>query len=110
MHHSETYQAGLDMLRQVLGPEHVEQSPGSVSDSSGPIQEWATEYDWGQMRSMDGLCLPTRSLLTPAVLTAVNGSDELALHGPGAVRNGSPSRRFRRLSYRHPYVGVPAEI
>ena len=40
----DTYEAGLETRKAVLGAEHVERSLAQVSEFSRPIQELVTEY------------------------------------------------------------------
>ena len=86
--HAESYQAGLEMRRQVLGAAHVDRSLGNVSDFARPIQELVTEYCWGEIWTRQGLPPRTRSLLNLVMLTALNRSHELAVHVRGAINNG----------------------
>jgi len=109
--HSETYQVGLDMRRQVLGAEHVDRSLGNVSEFARPIQELVTEYCWGEIWSREGLPLRTRSLLNLVMLTALNRSHELAVHVRGAIRNGVTEEEIQEaLLQTAIYVGVPAAL
>lgn len=109
--HSETYEAGLDMRRQVLGAAHVERSLGNVTPFSRPVQELVTEYCWGQIWSREGLPPRTRSLLNIVMLTALNRSHELAVHVRGAVRNGVTDAEIQEaLLQTAIYVGVPAAL
>jgi 4-carboxymuconolactone decarboxylase len=109
--HSETYQVGLGMRRQVLGAEHVDRSLGNVSDFARPMQEFVTEYCWGAIWSRGGLPLRTRSLLNLVMLTALNRSHELAVHVRGAVRNGVTEQEIQEaLLQTAIYVGVPAAL
>lgn len=109
--HAETYEAGLDMRRQVLGADHVARSLGNVSEFSRPIQELVTEYCWGEIWSREGLPPRTRSLLNLVMLTALNRSHELAVHVRGAVRNGVTEAEIQEaLLQTAVYVGAPAAL
>ena len=109
--HSETYQLGLEMRRQVLGAEHVERSLGNATEFTQPIQDLVTEYCWGEVWSRDALPPRTRSLLNLVMLTALNRSHELAVHVRGAVRNGVTDEEIQEaLLQTAIYVGVPAAL
>jgi 4-carboxymuconolactone decarboxylase len=109
--HSETYQLGLEMRRQVLGAEHVDRSLGNATEFTRPIQDLVTEYCWGEVWTREGLPPRTRSLLNLVMLTALNRSHELAVHVRGAVRNGVTDEEIQEaLLQTAIYVGVPAAL
>lgn len=109
--HEETYKHGLENRRAVLGDEHVERSLEQVSEFSRPIQEFVTEYCWGEVWGRDTLERKTRSLLNLALLTALNRSHELAAHVRGAVNNGVTVAEIQEtLLQCAVYVGVPAAL
>ncbi|WP_442855302.1 carboxymuconolactone decarboxylase family protein [Arthrobacter sp. B6] len=53
-----------------------------------PVQEFATEYAWGQIWCRPRLDLKARSMLNLAMLTALNRSHELEGHVHGALNKG----------------------
>lgn len=108
---AETYDAGLQTRKEVLGAAHVERSLGQVTEFSRPIQELVTEYCWGVVWNRDGLDRRTRSLLNLAMLTALNRSHELGVHVRGAIRNGVTIGEIQEtLMQAAIYVGVPAAL
>jgi 4-carboxymuconolactone decarboxylase len=109
--HSETYERGLGVRREVLGDAHVERSLAQVSDFSRPIQELVTEYCWGEIWSRDGLPRATRSLINIAMLTALNRGHELGVHVRGAINNGVTEAEIQEVLLQTAiYVGVPASL
>lgn len=107
----ETYEAGLQMRRDVLGSAHVDRSLGQVTEFSRPIQELVTEYCWGAVWTRPGLDRRTRSLLNLAMLSALNRGHELGVHVRGAIRNGvTPEEIQEALMQVAIYVGVPASL
>jgi 4-carboxymuconolactone decarboxylase len=109
--HSETYEDGLRVRREVLGEAHVDRSLSQVSDFSLPIQELVTEYCWGGIWTREGLPRKTRSLINLAMLTSLNRSHELAVHVRGAVTNGATEEEIQEtLLQTAIYVGVPAAL
>jgi 4-carboxymuconolactone decarboxylase len=109
--HSETYEKGLQVRREVLGDAHVEGSLAQVSDFSRPIQEFVTEYCWGEVWSRDGLPRATRSLINIAMLTALNRSHELGVHVRGAINNGVTEQEIQEVLLQTAiYAGVPASL
>jgi 4-carboxymuconolactone decarboxylase len=109
--HSETYEQGLQVRREVLGDAHVERSLAQVSDFSRPIQEFVTEYCWGEVWSRDGLPRATRSLINIAMLTALNRSHELGVHVRGAINTGVTEQEIQEVLLQTAvYAGVPASL
>lgn len=107
----ETYEAGLQARREVLGDAHVEKSLAQVSEFARPIQELVTEYCWGAVWTRDGLERKTRSLINLAMLTALNRSHELAVHVRGAINNGATDEEIQEVLLQTAvYVGVPAAL
>ena len=109
--HQETYEAGLQVRREVLGEAHVERSLAQVSEFSRPIQELVTEYCWGEVWTREGLPRATRSLINIAMLTALNRPHELAVHVRGAITNGVTESEIQEVLLQTAiYVGVPASL
>ena len=107
----QTYEAGLEMRKTVLGAAHVERSLGQVTEFSRPIQELVTEYCWGAVWTREGLELRTRSMLNLAMLAALNRGHELGVHVRGAIRNGVTVAEIQAaLMQTAIYVGVPAAL
>lgn len=109
--HSETYEAGLAVRKEVLGAEHVEKSLGNASDFARPMQELVTEYCWGEIWTRPGLPRTTRSLMNIAMLTALGRNHELGAHVKGALTNGVTRDEIQEaLLQTAIYVGVPAAL
>ena len=58
------FELGRRVRREVLGDEHVERSLAQASDFSRPMQEFVTEYCWGQSGRDPGSEPRERSLST----------------------------------------------
>jgi 4-carboxymuconolactone decarboxylase len=109
--HRETYEAGLELRRSVLGAEHVQRSLENTSEFARPIQELVTEYCWGEVWTRPGLGKRERSLINLAMLTALNRGHELAVHVRGALTNGVTVEEIQEaLLQTAIYVGVPAAL
>ena len=109
--HEQTYEAGLQVRREVLGEAHVDRSLAQVSEFSRPIQELVTEYCWGAVWTREGLELRTRSMLNLAMLAALNRGHELGVHVRGAIRNGVTIEEIQEVLMQVGiYVGVPAAL
>ncbi|GAB32872.1 carboxymuconolactone decarboxylase family protein [Gordonia otitidis] len=107
----DTYAAGVEMRKKVLGAEHVERSLANATKFAAPIQELVTEYCWGAVWTRPGLEPRTRSLLNRAMLTALNRNHELAVHVKGAINNGVTVAEIQEVLLQAAiYVGVPASL
>ena len=107
----ETFEAGLEKRKQVLGAAHVERSLGQTTEFARPIQELVTEYCWGVIWNRDGLPDKTRSLINLAMLSALNRGHELGAHVRGAIRNGATVEEIQEVLLQVAiYVGVPAAL
>jgi 4-carboxymuconolactone decarboxylase len=105
------YERGLKVRREVLGAAHVDRSLEAASDFSRPMQELVTEYCWGAVWSREALDRRTRSLLNLGMLTALNRSQELAVHVRGALTNGCTEEEIREtLLQAAVYCGMPAGL
>jgi 4-carboxymuconolactone decarboxylase len=108
---SESYDKGLAMRRRWLGDAHVNASLEGADDFTRPLQELVSEHAWGSVWVRDGLPLKTRSMLTLALLVAVNRPHELKLHIRAALRNGITKDELREvLLHTHAYCGWPATV
>jgi 4-carboxymuconolactone decarboxylase len=104
-------EAGLRLRRAVLGDEWVDSSLGAADEFTGPLQEITTNNVWGSSWGRPGLSLASRSLVTIAVLVALNRPAELALHIAGAFRNGCSREEIREaLIQCSAYCGMPAAV
>ena len=107
----ESYQRGLKIRREVVGDAHVDRSLAAASEFARPLQEYITATAWGQIWSRPGLDRRTRSLLTLAMLTALNRNHELAVHVRGAITNGCTVEEIQEaLLQTAVYCGAPAAL
>ncbi|WP_216893075.1 carboxymuconolactone decarboxylase family protein [Nocardia alni] len=105
------YEAGLQVRREVVGAEYVTKALAGATEFSGPLQDLVTEYCWGAVWTREGLDRRTRSMLTLAMLTALNRSTEFATHVRGALTNGVTPEEIREvLLHSTIYAGVPAGV
>lgn len=96
------------MRRRVLGDDHVDRAMAAATDLDRAFQDWITESVWGDIWTRSGIDLKTRSLLTIAILGALN-HEELELH-IRACRNTGVTREevAEALFHVAVYAGVPA--
>ena len=105
----ERYAKGLEVRRAVLGDKHVNRSIEKSDSFAEEFQDLVTRYAWGEMWTRPGLPRPTRSLITLAMLIALNRGDEFRLHLRGAANNGVTRDQIKELLLQAAvYCGVPA--
>src|SRR5947209_2630403 len=73
------FERGMQVRKEVLGSEYVEQSLARTTDFDADFQRFITESAWGSVWARPDLDRRTRSLVTIAILAAL-GREELALH------------------------------
>ncbi|SAL36851.1 4-carboxymuconolactone decarboxylase [Caballeronia humi] len=109
MTEDERYDAGLEVRRAVLGDAHVDRSLANRTDLTTEFQNLITRYAWGEIWTRPGLPRHTRSLLTIAMMVALNRSEELALHLRAAKNNGVSRDEMKEVLMQTAiYCGVPA--
>ena len=64
--------AGMTVRRAVLGDAHVDRSLKHRNDFNTEFQDLITRYAWGEIWTRPGLPRHTRSLLTIAMMVALN--------------------------------------
>jgi 4-carboxymuconolactone decarboxylase len=105
----ERFEAGMKIRREVLGDAHVDAAIAKRNAFSEAFQELITRYAWGEIWTRPGLPRQTRSLITVAMLVALNREEELRLHLRAALRNGATQEEIRETLLQSAiYCGVPA--
>jgi 4-carboxymuconolactone decarboxylase len=109
MDEKERYQKGLQTRREVLGREHVDRAQANLSEFNAPFQEFITRYAWGEIWERAGLTRRERSLITLAMLVALNRESEFRMHIRAALNNGVSTEEIREvLIHAGIYCGLPA--
>jgi 4-carboxymuconolactone decarboxylase len=109
MDDAERTRQGMTVRRAVLGDEHVDRALATTTSFTEPFQDFITRYAWGDVWSRPGLSRAERSMITLAMLAALQHENELALHVRAALRNGlSPEQIQEVLLQVAVYAGVPA--
>lgn len=102
------YQEGMRIRRSVLGDHHVDRAVGATTELDEAFQNWITENVWGDIWARPGLDASSRSMVTIAILAALN-HEELEMHLRAAERTGlSREKIVETLLHVAVYAGVPA--
>jgi 4-carboxymuconolactone decarboxylase len=100
---------GMKVRRSVLGEVHVNRAIAAKNDFNSEFQDLITRYAWGEIWVRPELNRKTRSLITLAMMIALNRQEELRLHLRGAINNGATSEEIKEvLLHSAIYCGVPA--
>jgi 4-carboxymuconolactone decarboxylase len=100
---------GMKVRRAVLGHAHVDKAQANLNDFNSPFQDLITRYAWGEVWTRPALPRKTRSLLTIAMMVALNRPDELRMHLRAAANNGVTAKEIQEVLLQTAiYCGVPA--
>ncbi len=103
------HQQGMKVRRAVLGDAHVDRASRNRNEFNEDFQDLITRYAWGEIWSRPGLPRETRSLLTLAMMVALNRPDELRMHIRAAANVGVTRGQIREVFLQTAiYCGVPA--
>ena len=100
---------GLKVRRAILGEAHVERAQAAENEFNSDFQDLITRYAWGEIWTRPGLPRKTRSLITIAMMVALNRGDELKMHIRAALQKGVTREELREVLLQTAiYCGVPA--
>jgi len=109
MDEQERLNAGMAVRKAVLGEAHVSKAQASTTAFNAEFQDLITRYAWGEIWMRPGLPRHTRSLLTIAMMVALNRTEELRLHLRAAANNGVTREEIKEVLLQCAvYCGVPA--
>ena len=97
------------MRRAVLGDGHVDSTQARLTEFNEAFQDFITRYAWGEIWTRPELSLRVRSLVTLALLVALNREAEFRMHVKAAIRNGVTVPELKELFLHSAiYRGLPA--
>jgi 4-carboxymuconolactone decarboxylase len=109
MNEYERYANGIEVRRAVLGDKHVNRALENKNSFNEEFQDLITRYAWGEIWTRPGLPRHTRSLITIAMMVALNRGEEFRLHVRAAANNGVTRDEIREVLLQAAiYCGVPA--
>jgi len=109
MDEKERHEEGMKIRRAVLGDTHVDQAIATQNEFTAEFQDLITRYAWGEIWTRPDLDRKTRSLITIAMMVALNRSEELQLHLKAASKNGVTRAEIKEVLLQAAiYCGVPA--
>ncbi|WP_346828369.1 4-carboxymuconolactone decarboxylase [Serratia inhibens] len=109
MNDEQRYQQGIEVRRAVLGDAHVDRSLDRLNPLNEEFQHFISRYAWGEIWTRPGLARHTRSLITIAMLIALNREAELRMHLKAAANNGVTREEIKEVLMQSAlYCGLPA--
>ena len=103
------YTEGMKVRRAVLGDAHVDRSLKNRNEFNEEFQDLITRYAWGEVWTREGLPRHTRSLITLALMIAINRGDEFRMHVRASFNNGVTREEIKEVILQCAiYCGVPA--
>jgi 4-carboxymuconolactone decarboxylase len=103
------YEQGMKIRRAVLGDEHVDRAVATTTEFNRDFQDFITRNAWGEIWTRPGLPRHTRSLLTLAMMVALNRGEEFRMHVKAAFNNGVTRDQIKEVLLQSAvYCGVPA--
>jgi 4-carboxymuconolactone decarboxylase len=109
MDEKKRHEEGMKIRRAVLEDAHVDQAIATQNEFTAEFQELITRYAWGEIWTRPDLDRKTRSLITIAMMVALNRSEELQLHLKAALKNGATRVEIKEVLLQAAiYCGVPA--
>jgi 4-carboxymuconolactone decarboxylase len=103
------HRRGMSVRRAVLGRDHVDAARRRRTSFDEDFQDLITRYAWGEIWTRPGLPRRVRSLLTLAMMVALNRTEEFRMHVRAALRIGvTPDQIKEVLLQTAIYCGVPA--
>jgi 4-carboxymuconolactone decarboxylase len=106
---SDAHDRGMEVRREVLGDEHVDDATARTTEFTEDFQDLITRYAWGEIWTRPGLDRRTRSAITLTALIARGHFEELAMHIRAARRNGLSDDEIKEVLLQSAiYCGVPA--
>jgi 4-carboxymuconolactone decarboxylase len=104
-----SFERGMKVRREVLGTDHVAAAEERTTTLDADFQTFITETAWGSVWARPGLDRRTRSLITIAILAALNRREELEMHLRASRNTNTPPAEIAEaLMHVAVYAGVPA--
>jgi 4-carboxymuconolactone decarboxylase len=109
MDEKKRHEEGMKIRRAVLGDAHVDRAIATQNEFTAEFQDLITRYTWGEIWTRPDLDRKTRSLITIAMMVALNRSEELQLHLKAALKNGVTRTEIKEVLLQAAiYCGLPA--
>jgi 4-carboxymuconolactone decarboxylase len=110
MTQSDVFERGVARRKAMFGPNGTAPLE-NADDFNHDFEVAVTEHCFGDIWDREGLTQRERSLLTCAMLVALNRGPQLRGHVVGALANGVTKEELREmLMHASLYAGIPAAV
>ena len=100
---------GRRILRELMGPEHLERREKSRNAFNAVLQDYSEEVCFGRVWAREGIDRKLRSIVNIAALVALNRPAQLSHHIDGALNNGCTADEIQEILLQTAvYCGLPA--
>lgn len=104
-----TFEKGMHVRRTVLGDAHVNRANKHKNPFTKDFQDFISHYAWGEIWTRPGLPKHNRSLITLAMMIALNRKAEFKMHVKAAIHNGVTVDEIKEVILQSGiYCGLPA--
>ena len=103
----------VDVMRTLNGREEAQDPAEALAgmERIGPVGKLAFEFAFGDLWSRSQLSRRDRSLVVVSILVALNKTDELQFHIPGAMNHGvTETELMGVMATAAPYCGFPRAV
>lgn len=105
---AESFKDGLKIQKEIMGDEFPQRAMDDTTPLTRPYHELLVSFTFGEVWKRDVLSRAERSLVTCAMLIALNRPDQLRTHIRGALNNGVPKEKIFELAiHALAYCGAP---
>jgi 4-carboxymuconolactone decarboxylase len=109
--HDALRESGRRVMREVLGEAYLERRDASTTELNAPVRRLSEEFAYATLWTRPVLDRRMRSLVTIAMLGALNRPHELRIHLVGALNNGCSAEEIREVfTHSVAYCGFPSAI
>ncbi len=106
---TDTFESGRQLRSAIMGEAYVENALADPVEQ--PLQELLTEFAYGAVWARPDLGRRERSMITIAMLCALNRPEQLKGHVAAALKSGVTRAEVREiLLHSVVYCGAPASI
>lgn len=105
---AESFKDGIKVQKEMMGDEFPQRALDNTTPLTRPYHELLVGFTFGEVWKRDTFSRAERSLVTCAMLVALNRPDQLRTHVRAALNNGVPKEKIFELAiHALAYCGAP---
>jgi 4-carboxymuconolactone decarboxylase len=103
------FERGMQVRRDMYGPARADDEFAATTDFNRPLQEMITTWCFGEVWTRPAITRRERSMITIAMMIALNRPGALQVHVEGGLKNGVSKDDLREVMLTAAvYCGVAA--